>query len=304
MSSTPIPSNFYDTKYLAEYYDLWTASHLPPVDLHSDAPTYLTALREALQDRPSSPFTILDIGTGTGRVLINLANDAVSHRLDVSHITLLGVDKESAMIDRAKAVQTQTPAFRNFRSVAWSTGEAASISTLPMLAPHLGQIDLLLFAVGSISHLTGPDEPAEFFTQVAQLLRPGSGRAYIPIQADLIVSESADTQDGFTLRGDTWAEVREAETFSSQLYEGVVYKQFPVHSSRVEGAVKYDKYEFEVVKSAEGEERVIERNQIEISLRIWQRGKLLEWARQAGLECVRTFESSHEEYFVFKRLED
>lgn len=62
-------------------------------------------------------------------------------------------------------------------------------------------------------------------------------------------------------------------------------KQFPVQMSRAAGMVKRDEYRFEVVRRAGMEERVVERNAIEISLRVWRRGQVVEGATQAGLEC-------------------
>ena len=293
-------SNFYDSKYLAEYYDLWTHANLEAVELGSEAEIYLSALKEGLQSHETGFFLALDVGTGTGRVLINLANDSVKCGLDVSNTELIGVDKEQAMIDRATDVQRNTSSFSKFAHVSWSTGEATNLSLLPLLSSRQGQVDLLIFAVGSISHLKEANEPQEFFEQVAKLLRPGSGRAYIPIQSDLICQNSVSE---FKLNKDTWAEVRVAQTFESQLYGGVVYKQYPIHSATVDGYLKHDKYHFEVVRKDEnGKEEVIENNEIEISLRIWEKPQLLEWAGQAGLGCVKTFQSSHEDYFIFEKV--
>lgn len=292
-------SNFYDSKYLAEYYDLWTQSNGDAVDLRSDANVYFSALKKGLQvHHRGEPYIILDVGTGTGRVLINLSDDAVASGLDVSDVELIGVDKEQMMIDRAQAVHLATPSFTNFSHVSWVVGVATSLSRLPILSSKHGQIDLLLFAVGSISHLTGVDEPQRFFAEAATLLRPGSGRAYIPIQSDLICRGPLSE---WRLNEDTWAEVRDADEFVSQLYPGVVHRQFPIHSSTVKEGVKYDEYNFQVVERVGSEERVIENNAIEISLRIWEVDKLLQWAQEAGLECVEEFKSSHEDYFVFKK---
>ncbi|GFF90319.1 hypothetical protein IFM47457_08449 [Aspergillus lentulus] len=71
---------------------------------------------------------------------------------------------------------------------------------------------LLLFAVGSISHLTGVDEPQRFFAEAATLLRSGSGRAYVPIQSDLICRRSLSK---WRLNEDTWVEVRDADELTS-----------------------------------------------------------------------------------------
>lgn len=276
-----------------------SSSNGEAVDLRSDANVYFSALKKGLQvHHRGEPYTILDVGTGTGRVLINLSDDAVASGLDVSDVELIGVDKEQTMIDRAQAVHLDTPSFTNFSHVSWAVGVATSLSRLPILSSKHGQIDLLLFAVGSISHLTGVDESQRFFAEAATLLRPGSGWAYIPIQSDLICRGPLSE---WRLNEDTWAEVRDADEFVSQLYPGVVYRQFPIHSSTVKEGVKYDKYNFQVVERVGSEERVIENNAIEISLRIWEVDKLLQWAQEAGLECVEEFKSSHEDYFVFKK---
>ena len=97
-------SNFYDSKCLTEYYDLYEEKNRESLDLKCDAPIYLGALQKNLTERsppPSSsyPYVVLDIGTGTGRGLINLARDAAAQEIDLSNVEFIGVDKEPAMVE-------------------------------------------------------------------------------------------------------------------------------------------------------------------------------------------------------------
>jgi SAM-dependent methyltransferase len=306
-SKTQRPSNFYDSPYLAEYYDLWVDTNKKALNVQEDAAIYLSAVRKSLetsphQVSPDRPFTVLDVGTGTGRVVVNLANDSIHAGLDLSNVELIGVDNEPAMIQRAKDVEKETASMAQVGTVTWALGEAVDLTTsVAALQNRLGQVDILIFAVGSISHLVSPDEPQRFLSQVATLLRRGSGRAYLPIQNDLI-SRRSITQSPATT-DTTWAEVSVAQDFASKLHPGIIYKQYPVEKSETNGPIKTDQYRFHVVRktdSGEEKEEILENNKIEVSLRIWDEAEFIQWARDAGLECVETFHSLHETYYVLK----
>jgi SAM-dependent methyltransferase len=296
------PSNFYDSPYLTEYYDLWVEEHKKTLKTQDDALIYLAALkRDLVRERQLSqdnPFTILDIGTGTGRVLVNLANDAVHAGIDLSNVELIGVDNEPAMIKRSQEVEKETESMTHVAKVIWALGEAVSLTSVPALKNRLGRVDSLIFAVGSISHLISPEEPQLFMSQVATLLTPKSGRAYLPIQNDLISRRLFTTvADSDT----TWAELNVAKDFPSKLYPGIIYKQYPIEKSVTDGPIKTDHYRFHVIRKTDsGDEEVIEKNNITIGLRIWDEGEFLQWAKNAGLHCSEVCYSAHETYYVFK----
>jgi len=301
--NTERPSNFYDTPYLTEYYDLWVEANKKTLKTQDDARIYLAVLERDLvrgctrQLSQDNPFTVLDVGTGTGRVLVNLTNDAVHAGIDLSNVELIGVDNEPAMIKRSKEVEKETESMARVAKVTWALGEAVSLTSVPALQNRLGRVDTLIFAVGSISHLISPEEPQLFMSQVAALLTPKSGRAYIPIQNDLMSRRSITTAaDSDT----TWAELKVAEDFPSKLHPGIIYKQYPIEKSVTNGPIKTDHYRFHVIRKIDsGDKEVIENNNITVSLRIWDEGEFLQWAKDAGLHCSEIYHGVYETYYVF-----
>ncbi|OAX80771.1 hypothetical protein ACJ72_04892 [Emergomyces africanus] len=273
------------------------------LDVKDGEPIYTSVLTKHLSTRsptvsPEVPLTIVDIGTGTGRVLINLANDAKRNGLDLSNVHFIGVDNEKAMLERAEKAQEKLPSMARVGKIVWVLGEAATVASAPALQNYIGGIDLLLFAAGSISHLTGAHEPQRFFAQVAKLLRPGSGRAYIPIMNG-VISKRSITQEPVFER--TWRKLQEAEGFPSKAFPNIIYKKYPVDESKVEGCIKTDYHNFHVIRQLEsGEEEVIQKDRVEFSLRVWNEPEFLEWAKDAGLEFEDTFHGLRDTSYVFK----
>ncbi|PGH17483.1 hypothetical protein AJ79_01083 [Helicocarpus griseus UAMH5409] len=296
-------STFYDSAYLAEYYDLWAEKNVKNLDIKDGVPIYTSILNDHLPIRspapsPEVPFAILDIGTGTGRVLINLANNAERDNLDLSNVHFIGVDNEPAMLERAEKAQATLSSMARVGKVMWAVGEAATVASASTLQGYAGAIDLLFFAAGSISHLIGPDEPQRFFAQVAALLRPGTGRAYLPI-VNAMISKRSITTEPVVER--TWVKLQEAQEFPSKAFPNIIYKKYPVDESKIEGCVKTDWHNFHVVRKLEsGEEEVVQKDRVEFSLRVWEEPEFLEWAQAAGLECVDAFHGLRDTCYVLR----
>lgn len=77
INSKECKSNFYNTPYLAEYYDLWSKTYADSLDMWGDVRIYLSALWNQLVSRGSGLLAVLDVGTGIRCVLVNLAHDVV-----------------------------------------------------------------------------------------------------------------------------------------------------------------------------------------------------------------------------------
>lgn len=118
------------------------------------------------------------------------------------------------MINRASAVQQQTPAMAQVGWVDSLVGEAINLTSSELLQRCTSRINLL-FAVGSVSHLVGPDKPKKFFAQAVGLLRSGSGRFYLPIQNDLI-SERSITQHAEET--EMWSEMQDQRDFTRSVF--------------------------------------------------------------------------------------
>jgi SAM-dependent methyltransferase len=306
---TERPSNFYDSPYLAEYYDLRVKANKKPPKVE-DAFIFLSLFERDLRRRgrthqisQDNPFTVLDVGTGTGRVLVNLVNDAVHAGIDLSNVELIGVDREPAMVQRSKDVEKETESMARAGKVTWALGEAVSLTSVPALQNRLDRVDTLIFALGSISHLISPEEPRLFFFQVATLPTPKSGRAYITIQNDLISyrSRSLPPRNPDT----AWLELKVARDLPSKLHPGIIYRQYPPEKSEIKDQIRTDQYRFQVVREADsGVQEVIENNKITMSLRIWDEAQFFQWAKDAGLHCFETVGGDVETYYYIFTLSD
>ncbi|GAB1198313.1 hypothetical protein APSETT444_007629 [Aspergillus pseudonomiae] len=274
-----------DSAYLAEYYDLQVKADVATLNAQGDAKVYLSALKRQMEsyyplDHHGEHLVVLDVGTGTGRVLANLATDAVRDNIPLSNVEFIGVDKEPSMIHRALAVQRETP---------------------KLLETHINQVDLLLSASGGVSLLFRAGELVRFFAQAAALLRPRSGRFYLSVKKDLLSTKSTTKpmNENTTDTGSC-----ERHEFPSELHEGIIYRQLPIESPVLDGIIKRTLYQLQVIKRTDaGREEIVEESHIECVQRIWKESELLECFKEAGLECVGIIHASHETYYVLKQTE-
>ncbi|QMW48289.1 hypothetical protein G4B11_011807 [Aspergillus flavus] len=90
-------SKSHDSAYLAEYYDLRAKADVTVLNAQDDAKIYISALKKQVEsyyplDHHGQHLIVLDVGTGTGRVLANLATDAVQDNIPLSNVEFIGVD--------------------------------------------------------------------------------------------------------------------------------------------------------------------------------------------------------------------
>ncbi|KAE8157318.1 hypothetical protein BDV40DRAFT_278767 [Aspergillus tamarii] len=299
MSDTPKNS-----AYLAEYYDLQAKADVKTLNAQDDAKIYLSALTKQVEsyyplDHHGEHLVILDVCTGTGRVLANLATDAVRDDIPLSNVEFIGVDKQPSMIHRALAVQQETPSMSHVGRIDWLVGEVLHLISAELLETHINQVDLLLSASGSVSLLTKPGELLRFLAQAAALLRPRSGRFYLSVRRDLLSTQST-TEPMSENAADTG--LCERREFPSELYENIVYRQLPTESPTVEGSIKKAPYQLQVIKRTNaGHEEVIEESHIESVQKILEEPELLRCSKEAGLEFVETIHTLHEIYYVLKQ---
>jgi SAM-dependent methyltransferase len=305
-SSKERKSNLYDSAYLAEYYDISTRIAQETV---RDARFYTSALRGHLQaysplEHHGQPIVVLDVGTGTGRVLLNLAYETSRTHDNLNHVQFIGIDREPAMIHYALAMQQKYQIMKRIGRIDWLVGEAVHMISMEILQNHIGRVDLIIFAAGSVSYLTGPDEPLKFFTQVAALLRPGSGRFYLSVRDDLISSRSITDDVLLPRNGKTlaWPGLHEQQVTPSALYAGVLYYQQPVEDTVIYGPLKTNRFRVQAIRrTGFGDDEILEDNLIETTLRVWNETEMLNWAEEAGLKCLETFHEFDQTYYVLGR---
>lgn len=174
-------ADFYDSPHLAEHYDLVCAEIS---DLDKDIQLYwqqFEKIRHSRGDLSSlGQLVVVDIGTGSGRVLRGLGKCAQKEGIDLANTQFIGVDISRHMIDRAQT-NTNMP---YVGTLSWVQACALELSEMPAFTDGL-KVDFLIMAGRSFSHLYEPGQPKRFFRQVAKLLRGGTGIACISVLSSM-----------------------------------------------------------------------------------------------------------------------
>jgi SAM-dependent methyltransferase len=184
----------YTNRYWPEFYDLWV-KQLFGSDLEKyDAFYWNLVLPFLVQNNAQSnePLRIVDVGTGTGRVIQGILSGLKKHDNPTgSQIHIIGVDHSQEMLNRAE--QLLASEARPLVEVSWlKTSAADLVDENPDLR---GAVDLITFAAGSIGHLTAEGEREAFLGQVAGALRKtgSSLTGARPVAAISILAETDDS---------------------------------------------------------------------------------------------------------------
>ncbi|KAL2860562.1 hypothetical protein BJX68DRAFT_261494 [Aspergillus pseudodeflectus] len=172
------PTEYYTNRYWPEFYDLWVKQLFGSALEKYDA-FYWNLVLPFLQNNAHSnePLRIVDVGTGTGRVIQGILNGLKKHDSPTGsriHILL--------------AFEARPPV-----EVSWPKTSAADlVDENPNLRDA---VDLITFAAGSIGHLTAEGEREAFLGQVARALgKTGSSQNEArPVVAISILVETEDT---------------------------------------------------------------------------------------------------------------
>ncbi|KAJ5612608.1 hypothetical protein N7510_005802 [Penicillium lagena] len=281
MATNEVPhTDFYKSTYVAE---MLNSVNSLDWDGYEDHTVFWNALKDILHigksEHNADRIVVLDVATGPGRVLRNLANYASKQGEDLTQVDLIGLDSSPAMLEEA---QKETSKISGVGSVQWLLGDANNLLAQPSLSSLKHQLDLVTFADGCIGYLYQPGETETFCSHVAQLLRPDSGRAFIALfeyqvteaykngQKPSIYDESMDAMDQRS--GD----------------QSVVFTVKSLHfSERVENGTHIMDHKTAIMKKDEqGNEILLETNEYHHKNRVWGTEEFVQMAGKAGLELV------------------
>ncbi|KAJ5553032.1 hypothetical protein N7494_002410 [Penicillium frequentans] len=283
VSTQAQPNDLYSSSYLVDYYDL-VATTSQSVD---DASFYwkiyqdMKALRQCTHD---DPFVLMDVGTGTGRVLHGLGRSATEANADFSNTEVLGVDNAAHMLEKAEKITT-APLKDN---VTWINGSALDLEAVMRDRAH-PKIDLLIFSIGSISHLSESGQPEIFLNQVSKVLRPGTGRAYVSIYDGSLLHKRKDI---------AFHQPKGVTEIQSKMFPHVLYRESN-HRGDLEGNIKYVKFDLEAVNKED--QSILEKNDISMKMRQWEEDELVPLSTKTGVDFVESIRGAHETFYVFKR---
>ncbi|KAJ5751965.1 hypothetical protein N7520_008882 [Penicillium odoratum] len=275
------PNDVYSSPYLVDYYNI-VAPNSQSVD---DASFYwkvyqdLKALRSPT---PDEPFVLMDVGTGTGRVLHDLERNAVEANADFSNTEVLGVDNAQLMLDKAKKITTGPLK----EHVSWINGSALDLEAIMRDRVH-SKIDLLVFSIGSISHLSEDGQPETFLNQVSKVLRPVTGRAYVSIYDGSLLDKKKDI---------AFHQPEVVKEIQSKTFPHIVYR-VSNHRGDLEGNFKYIKFDMEAVNNED--QTILEKNYISMKMRQWEEDELVSLSSKTGATFVESIRGAHETFYVF-----
>ncbi|KAJ5610823.1 hypothetical protein N7510_007542 [Penicillium lagena] len=276
----------YTSPYMAEFYDVYWKDFFSTTQ---DCAIYANQLQSVRDQTPSgSPLLVLDVCTGSGRIIEGLISSTQDENDRKIHF--IGLDIAEDMINRA--VKLRLPASETAVTTSWVVGSALDLRTsLATIAPKQ-KVDLITIAFGSISHFHEDGQPEQFLREVAQLLRQGTGRAAISF-----VSTFVSPDVPICLPGET----RTPEIPSKQ-FPGIYYQETALEPS-AGNCIYLDRREVTVIKAdSEGNRKVLLKQEVNTPFRIFSEEKIHLMMKQAGLRIVEII-TIPEEYIWVVQLQ-
>ena len=277
-------TDLYSSPFLVDYYDI-VAPNSKSVD---DVPFYWRVYQElkaTRQPTPANPFVVMDLGTGTGRVLHGIAAEAVEAGDDLVDTVCLGVDNAQLMLDKAERIASNTLKGH----VEWILGSALDLESA--MAGKMDQkVDWLIFSIGSISHLSEDGQPEAFLKELGKVLRPGSGRAYVSIYDGSLLKKKEDI---------SFHQPEGVSELPSSVYPGVYYRESN-HRGELHGKVKHVKFDLQAVDRNDGKEEILESNLVSMKMRQWEPDELTRMLEGTGLSLEKSVRRKHETFYAFR----
>jgi SAM-dependent methyltransferase len=271
----------YGSDFLADYYDVVVVP-----TLGGDGPTYWAALKKMRELLPNSTTRMLDIGTGTGRVIRDLATNIEQDKGDFSNTEFIGLDLSQAMVDNAASLPLNA---LSSKQVSWIQGSALDLEAA--LPASQRPVDLLIFAFASICHLHEPGQVDQFFRQVAKVLRPGTGRAMVSMHNDVMLNNPnppvllVQADEPFDIRG--------------KRYPNMIYRTVE-KGYETDGNVRHYKCSVTMLDCSDGQERILQTNETSTAVRMTvDEEELPTIASQQGLRNVDRIRNGYETIYVF-----
>jgi hypothetical protein len=260
-----------------EFYDLWIDSLFG--SKHEDIPIYLQEMLDKISSyaeqhaalsaaavAPSShisfadeEITVVDMGTGTGRVIKELVGALVPGLLAFAEqqkengnenaqnyyqrIRFVGLDHGQAMLWRAEDtfmddwLGNWDRAVKYLKRPQWVRTTAGSF--VEECAELEMGVDLLIFAAGGISYLTGEEERKAFLGQVRKGLKRRESLAVVSVLTEFIKGSKGDEGGEAGKDGDTRIESKD--------YAGLVYIKTPTVTSKF-GDLRTDSFSLRAVR--------------------------------------------------------
>lgn len=354
--SSPGYSNFYDAWVESLFTSSGTASLTAPPKKNEDIAIFAEQIREQVCSSTRDVVNVIDLGTGTGRVICELYRELSGAMCDPSvaglgqnssvppasptQISIWGIDHSAEMLDTAvntfasleQELGDKSPRMSIFiHRPHWVRAPAAAfIDILASASLGPGNIDVLLFSVGTIHHLVHPQEVLSFLRELNKGLRPGSGVALISVLEEMI---SASAQQGGDSTAHPEVDYSGDVAIHSTTQLGAVYVKGPTTTTwetrdvevdadnggsiAVRSQVRTDRWTVECFDGLPGGSPGVDRvaasqgdvgrgkrvwkREMEWSLAAWDEGAFGKLVGAAGLEIVGVKSGSFQRWYTVKR---
>lgn len=247
---------------------------------------------------PETSISIVDIGTGSGRVLIHL-QDAIM-RTKSRAFQIWGLEPSAAMLDRAKrfwgdAVEREKRTERGWDeerlTAHWRQCSATNFAE--ELLKSSDRADLVVFAAGGLSHLITDEEILEFLRNVKKVLRL-HGRAVISVLKNFIPSTTSVSES--TVRKlSTTVHAQGSQRIPSNDHPGIIYVKHPTTDGLKDG-VKTERFRLDVEEGGE----VLRSHELSWNAKMFEREKFEEMAWKAGLKVREVREGEIQIWYVLE----
>ncbi|KAL8807130.1 MAG: hypothetical protein Q9200_004796 [Gallowayella weberi] len=266
---SPFADEHYTDFYDAHVARFWKPGHGSDIQLIWESLQDLLRL----QDR-ASPLNVVDMGTGTGRVIRGLLANAKAEGIEKLDAKFFGIDPGTSMLRRGRDLLEANEQLHGIADVTWVLSDALGFTAdEPAVC---GATDLLFFAGGGFNHLLSPGEIVGFLREVARSLRTNSpsATAVMVIQGESIPSMMATfpNDDG------------EASTVVSKKMPEITYEK-SADTKTWAGPLHVDAFTLKVKSTEDG--RVLKEFKFRYDLRQFDEEAWPGLVEKAGLKITR-----------------
>lgn len=296
----------YADPHWAEFYDLWIATIFDTANKpHEDIAILWSQLSAQLAipkgKNSGKKFKVIDVGTGTGRVVKSLIKCAVDEGIGLGGLHILGVDHGAAMVERAEKTYGKLAKDEGYErsgvTVLWQTCSATQL--IEKNPAFEGETDLIIFAAGGLGHLTAEREVDTFLEEVAKLL--GShGVMIISILNETIAMGGKNAP----MREEDAPDSQESMTIRSEENEGLVYRKSGAWQRwDKRGLIRTDGFRIAMLEENRdrNEMKVAKTKDVEWSLRIFEEATWERRVREKGLMIEGVKEGEIQRWYFLKR---
>lgn len=277
MSSLDDISDFispYADEHYIDFYDAHVAKFWKPGN-DSDIELVWECLKGILRskDRPS-PITVVDMGTGTGRIIRGLFSNATKEGIKKLDAKFYAVDPGSGMLKRGKDIVDADEEMRNMAPVNWVCSDALYFTTEEPAVRK--KTDLLVFAGGGFQHLLSPSEILGFLREIEKALLDSAPHAMALL---VILGESLPSKMASIPNYDA-----EPSVVVSERNPKITYEK-SAGTTTWAGDLHVDAFTLSVKSSSDG--RVLKEFKFRYDLRLFNEEAWPGLVDQAGLQITR-----------------